>query len=47
MLYSAVTHPDGDSVFAFQGGTEESTLAVHRTIVSPALMSTLPGEDEV
>lgn len=47
MLYSAVTHPEGDSTFAFQGGTEESTLAVQRTTVSPALMSTLPGEEEV
>ena len=43
MLYSAVAQPVGFSMWAFQGGTLSSTLAVQRIVVRPAWINTLPG----
>jgi hypothetical protein len=43
--YSAVSHPTASAGFAaaFQGGSVVSTLAVHRTVVRPDWINTLPG----
>src|SRR5262245_49504146 len=47
MLYSPVTQPVGFGSRIFHGGTPSSMLAVHNTVVRPALINTLPGAEPV